>query len=127
MTAVSARAVRLVVIVVCIAGVAGMIVTSALKHNGAALTFGLITAVAILCLMVATAVTGGAVAPTVSSDVERLAAGVEADVVDLLEAGADETAIRDLVRDAVRLGRARAGASGTSARSPATRSGLPPP
>ena len=108
MDGVSARAVRLVVIVVCVGGVAGMIVTSALKHNGAALTFGLITAVAILCLMVATAVTGGVVAPTGSTDVERLAAGVEADVADLLESGADETAVRDLVRDAVRLGRARA-------------------
>ena len=123
MTAVSARAVRLVVIAVCVGGVAGMIVTSALKHNGAALTFGLITAVAILCLMVATAVTGGAVAPTGTTDAERLAAAVEASVADLLEAGADERAIRDLVRDAVRLGRARA----TPAPTPAARSNPAPP
>jgi hypothetical protein len=122
-TAVSARAVRLVVIAVCVGGVAGMIVTSALKHNGAALTFGLITAVAILCLMVATAVTGGAVAPTGTTDAERLAAAVEAAVADLLEAGANERALRDLVRDAVRLGRARA----TPTPTPAGRSNPAPP
>jgi hypothetical protein len=122
MTTLSARAVRLVVIVVCVGGVAGMIVTSALKHNGAALTFGLITAVAILCLMVATAVTGGAVAPTGTTDVERLAAQVEAEISGLLEAGGDETALRDLVRDAVRLGRART----LAAQSVGTRGPVPP-
>jgi hypothetical protein len=53
----SAGVVRIIVMVVCAAGVAGMIVTSVLGHNGAALTFGLITAVAVLCMMVATAVT----------------------------------------------------------------------
>jgi hypothetical protein len=42
-------------LVVCAAGIAGMIVTSILNHNGAAVTFGLITAVAVLCSMVAKA------------------------------------------------------------------------
>ena len=53
---ISARAVRWIAIGVCVAGIAGMIVTSALNHNGAAITFGLVTAVAILCSMVATSV-----------------------------------------------------------------------
>jgi hypothetical protein len=104
---VSARVVRLAVIAVCGGGVAGMIVSSALNHNGAALTFGLITAAAILCLMVATAVTGGAVAAD-RSDVDRLAARVEDDAGELIGAGADELAVRDLIRHAVRLGRAQA-------------------
>jgi hypothetical protein len=43
-------------VVVCAGGIAGMIVSSVLNHNGAAITFGLITAAAVLCSMVATAV-----------------------------------------------------------------------
>jgi hypothetical protein len=111
---VSARAVRLAVIAVCVAGVAGMIVTSVLNHNGAALTFGLITAVAILCLMVATAVTGGAGLAD-AADAERLASSVEESAGELIEAGADEMAVRDLIRHAVRLGRARAAGPATRA------------
>jgi hypothetical protein len=110
---VSARAVRLTVIAVCAGGVAGMIVTSALNHNGAALTFGLITAVAILCLMVATAVTGGA-GVSDAADVERLAETVEESAGELIQAGADELAVRDLIRHAVRLGRARAARPATA-------------
>jgi hypothetical protein len=109
---VSARAVRRLVIGVCAGGIVGMIITSVLNHNGAALTFGLITAVAILCLMVATAVTGGAVTAGGAADVERQAGRVEAAVAGLVQAGADETSVRDLVRDAVRLGRARAVTTG---------------
>jgi hypothetical protein len=103
------------VIAVCVGGVAGMIVTSVLNHNGAALTFGLITAVAILCLMVATAVTGGMGAAD-AADMERLAASVEESAGALIEAGADEQAVRDLIRHAVRLGRARAAGPTNQAR-----------
>ena len=53
---ISAGAVRGITIGVCLVGIAGMIVTSALNHNGAAITFGIVTAVAILCSMVATSV-----------------------------------------------------------------------
>ena len=53
---VAARTVRLIAIGVCVAGIAGMIVTSALNHTGAAITFGILTAVAVLCSMVATSV-----------------------------------------------------------------------
>jgi len=53
---VSSRLVRRTAVVVCAGGIAGMIVSSILNHNGAAITFGLITAAAVLCSMVATAV-----------------------------------------------------------------------
>ena len=93
------RAIRIAVIVVCVAGVAGMIVTSITDHNGAAITFGLITAVAILCQMVATTVANEA-RPTEADGAE-----LEAEVARLVSRGADEAAVRDLVRHAVRLGR----------------------
>ena len=54
----SPRVVRRVVIGVCVAGIAGMIVSSIADNTGAALTAGLVTAIAVLCLIVATAVTG---------------------------------------------------------------------
>jgi hypothetical protein len=53
---VSSRLVRRTAVVVCAGGIAGMIVSSVLNHNGAAITFGLLTAAAVLCSMVATAV-----------------------------------------------------------------------
>jgi len=105
------RAIRLAVIVVCVGGIAGMIVASVTNHNGAAITFGLVTAVAILCQMVATTVlneaTGvpGAQVTNARGDDEAEAADLEARITDLVDAGADESAVRDLVRHAVRLGR----------------------
>lgn len=56
MKGVSAGAIRRVVAVVCVAGIAGMIASSIADNNGAAITFGVVTAVAILCSMTATAV-----------------------------------------------------------------------
>ncbi len=53
---VSVKTVRTVALVICVAGIAGMIVTSILNHNGAAVTFGLVSAVAVVCAMVAKAV-----------------------------------------------------------------------
>ena len=55
----TAAFVRRLTIGVCAAGIAGMIVTSILDHNGAAVTFGLVTAVSVLCSMVATTVERG--------------------------------------------------------------------
>lgn len=115
-TAVSTRAVRRVVMAVCAAGIAGMIVSSINDNNGAALTFGLVTTVAVVCLVVATAVTrpaglaapaGGTGVGTAGSPDEIQGALVEGLVADLIRAGADEAAVRGLVREAVRLGRAR--------------------
>jgi hypothetical protein len=113
---IGAATVRLIAIVVCVAGIAGMIVTSALDHNGAAITFGIVTAVAILCSMVATSVaadatrrigTGpGAAAGLPSEDQgEAMAAMVEDQVRSLVKAGGDEQTVRRLVGEAVRLGR----------------------
>ena len=112
---ISLRAVRGVTLVICVAGIAGMIVTSIGGHNGAAITFGLITAVAIVCSMVATAVAadtarrlsdreaGGGVDRTLP--VERLAETVEGQLQAMVSAGADEGALRALVGESVRLGR----------------------
>jgi hypothetical protein len=99
----SAGEVRRAAIVVCVAGVAGMIVSSIASSTGAALTFGLITAVAVLCSIVATAVTQTASA---TSDADELGVAVEDDVALLVDQGADETRVRELVTHAVQLGRA---------------------
>jgi hypothetical protein len=98
------RLIRWTVIAVCVAGVVGMIVASATDHNGAALTFGLITAVAILCQMVATTVQNEMHAEDVEgadTDAEEL----EARITALVDSGVEESAVRDLVRRAVRFGR----------------------
>ena len=99
------RAIRIFVIVVCAGGIAGMIVTSATDHNGAAITFGLVTAVAVLCQMTATTVLNETAHRTQGGDTERDAAEVEARIAALVDAGADEDAVRDLARRAVGLGR----------------------
>lgn len=99
----SARAVRRVVLAVFVAGIAGMIAFSIADSTGGALTAGLVTAAASLCLMVATAVGAGAPGP---ADPEAQAADVEARVVDLVERGAEEADVRALVRAAIGLGRA---------------------
>ncbi|MBV8162528.1 MAG: hypothetical protein JO265_16540 [Acidimicrobiia bacterium] len=100
-----AGVVRWVVIAVCVAGVAGMIAGSVADNNDVALTFGLITAAAVVCLMVATAVsppTGPVRAATFD---EGQAARVEELVARLVADGAREDAVRELVGEAVRLGR----------------------
>ena len=96
-----ARIVRWIVIGVCGAGIAGMIVGSVADNNAVALTFGLVTAAAVLCLIVATAVS-----PAPRFDDDR-AARVEELIGRLVSAGADEAAVRALAREAVRLGRGR--------------------
>lgn len=109
----SVRFVRTLTLLVCGAGIAGMIVTSILNHNGAAVTFGLITAVAVLCSMVAKAVAADTEQrlgrPLEGDDagvpVDALADLVEHQVQDLVGHGADEDTVRQLVGEAVRLGR----------------------
>jgi hypothetical protein len=73
-----------------------MIVSSIADNSGAAVTFGVITAVAVLVLIAVTA--AGGRAPS-----EADAARLEASIQDLVASGADEAAVRDLVRDARRL------------------------
>jgi hypothetical protein len=89
------------VVAVCVAGVAGMIVASILGSDGAALTFGLVTAAAVTCLMVATAVAASQAAPEVVD--EERAARVEEMIGRLVADGADEARVRQLAREASRL------------------------
>ena len=95
---------RRVVIGICGAGVAGMIVASILDDTGLALTFGLLTVAAVACLMVATAVAGPGGGRHLPPDDER-AERVERLVGQVVAAGAEEPLVRALVREAVRLGR----------------------
>ena len=94
------RAVRLVVTAVFVLGIAGMIVSSIADNAGAALTAGLVTAVAALCLMVATAVAAPGRKPA-DADAVRLEEQVEL----LVAAGAPEPEVRELIRRARALGR----------------------
>ena len=96
------RAVRGVLLGVCVAGIAGMIITSIADSAGGALTFGLLTASAALGMILVTAVTTGGSARSP----EELAAEVERRVEALVATGADEAMVRDVVRQAVQLGRA---------------------
>ena len=93
---------RRIVLVVFVGGIAGMVVGSIMDNNGTAVTFGIITAVAALALILTTALIAGQ--PADRFDDER-AEAVEARIVQLVADGADESAVRDLVRDAVVLGR----------------------
>ncbi len=95
------RIVRRLVLVVFVGGIAGMIVGSIADNNGIAITFGLFTAVAAVCLMLVTSVTA---TPSVRFDESR-AEEMEERIQALVSSGADEGAVRDLVRDAVLLGR----------------------
>ena len=98
----SARIVRLAVIAVCGGGIVGMIVSSIADNTDAALTFGLITAAAVTSLILVTAV-----AARPPGDHEQIAAELETRIADLVAAGADERAVRALVRQAIELGRAQ--------------------
>jgi hypothetical protein len=101
-----ARVVRWVVIGVCVGGIAGMIVGSVADNNDVALTFGLITAAAVLCLMVATAVSPSTTqAATAGGFDDAQAARVEHLVQRLIAEGVREDDVRELVGEAVRLGR----------------------
>jgi len=97
--------VRWVVVAVCASGIAGMVVGSIADDNTVTLTFGLLTAAAVACLIVATAVTGGA--PAEADEVAG--ARVEELVAALVAGGAEDAAVRALVREAVVLGRSQAG------------------
>jgi hypothetical protein len=103
----SARAVRWAVIVVCVGGIAGMIVSSIADSTDGALAFGLTTAAAAVALILVTSVTAQGPA-----DREVAAAALEDRIVALVEAGADERAVRALVSQAVDLGRSQASGSG---------------
>ena len=96
---VSARAVRWIANTVAALAIVGMIITSITDHVGAAITFGMFGAVATLCAIVATAVTRGRAVD------EGQAERVESMIQQLVDAGADESSVRTLVGEAVKLGR----------------------
>jgi len=106
----SPRLVRWVVQVVFVLGIAGMIVGSIADNNGIAITFGLITAVAALGLVLVTSVSPpGSLSKKGSRRVvevdPRLAADLESRIDALVADGADEDAVRKLVGRAVEMGR----------------------
>jgi hypothetical protein len=103
-----ARVVRWVVIGVCVVGVGGIIAGSIADNNAMALTFGLVTAAAVACLMVASAVSPSSTTTRSTSFDERQAARVEDLVGQLVADGAHESAVRALVGEAVRLGQSSA-------------------
>jgi len=104
------RAIRRIVIVVFVLGIGGMIAGSILDNNGFAITFGLITAIAALALVLVTQVSppgslakpGEPIAPVID---ERLAADLETRIETLVAEGANETEVRKLVGRAIELGR----------------------
>lgn len=106
---ISPRLVRRVVLAVFVGGIIGMIVSSILDSTGGAITFGLITAVAAISLVLVTSVSPpGALAPhrTASASVDdRVAADLERRVQSLIDSGADEEQVRLLVGRAIELGR----------------------
>jgi hypothetical protein len=95
---------------VFVLGIAGMIMGSIADNNGTAITFGLITAIAALGLVLVTSVAPPGLlaksgdAPRSEAD-ERLAADLEDRIHALVADGADEDAVRKLVGRAVDLGR----------------------
>jgi hypothetical protein len=106
----SPRWIRRVVWLVFLAGVVGMIVGSIMDNNGVAITFGLLTAAAAVGLILVSSVAppGSFHKPghAVSIDFdETTAADVETRIAALVAAGADERTVRQLVQQAVRLGR----------------------
>ncbi|MGH9120284.1 MAG: hypothetical protein ACRD0A_21175 [Acidimicrobiales bacterium] len=104
----SARAVRRLVVIVCVGAIAGMIITSIADSTGAAITFGLVAAVAVLCLILVTATAGPtAFARRIVDD--EAAADVEGRIRSLAAAGADEPALRALVRAVRRMERGGSG------------------
>jgi len=101
------RRIRSLVIAVFVCGIAGMIVGSIQDNNGTAITFGLITAAAAVALLLVTSVGGTEAFVKAPVFDEEAAAQLEARIVALVEAGASEDEVRELVRESVKLGSAR--------------------
>jgi hypothetical protein len=101
----SANTFRLLVAAVWVAGIAGMIVSSANgNNNGWVITCGLSTAVASILLLSVSAVTNRERLDVFDeADAERLEHRIEL----VVRSGADENEVRSLVRDSMRLGRRR--------------------
>ncbi|MEY2423714.1 MAG: hypothetical protein QOI95_3781 [Acidimicrobiaceae bacterium] len=92
-------------LIVCALAIAGMIVASITSHNGVAIALGITAAVAVMCLMLVTAVAGPEAFGRVQPIDERAAADLERRVQALVAGGADETEVRSLVRAVRRISR----------------------
>ena len=97
------RVIRLVCVVCFVGGIASMIAASLADNNiGAVLTAGSISAIAaIVLLAVSTVATTQRSVEFDDADAEIL----ETNIRRIVDAGANETNVRDLVRRAVELGR----------------------
>jgi hypothetical protein len=93
---------RRIVAFLCVLSIAGMIVTNIKDNPSGSIVFGLIGAIAIVCLMVGNALKFG---DNQGGAQEALAAELEARVQDLVATGVDEQSLRSVVTKAVRLGR----------------------
>jgi hypothetical protein len=94
---------------VFVGGIIGMIVSSILESTGGAITFGLLTAVAAIALVLVTSVSPpGALAKPNSASAstdDRVAADLESRITALVNAGADEDQVRRLVSRSIDYGR----------------------
>jgi hypothetical protein len=91
------------VLAVCVLAIAGMIVASVTDHNGIAIATGLTAAIAIVCLILVTAVAGPEAFGGPPPVDEAAAADLERRIDALVAAGADEAEVRSLVRAAGRV------------------------
>jgi hypothetical protein len=80
-------------------------VASITTHNGVAIALGITAAVAVLCLMLVTAVAGPEAFGKAPPLDERAAADLERRVELLVASGADENEVRSLIRAVRRLAR----------------------
>src|SRR3954452_18160815 len=99
------RWIRRAVLAVCVLAIAGMIVASITDHVGTAITFGLIASAALVALILVTAVAGPNACGGQPPVDEAAAADLERKIQQLVAEGADENAVRSLVRAAARLRR----------------------
>jgi len=107
----SPRVIRWLVWLVCLIGIAGMIVGSIADNNGIAISFGIMTALAVTGLILVTAVAGpeafdrrrqGTSGPPLD---DATATDLEVRIQRLTDAGADEDDVRLLVTRALDAGR----------------------
>jgi hypothetical protein len=101
----NARWIRRIVLAVCALAIGGMIAASITSHNGVAIATGMTAAVAILCLILVTAVAGPEAFGATQPVDEAAAADLERRVAALVAEGADEAEVRSLIRAARRLAR----------------------
>jgi hypothetical protein len=101
---VPAVTIRVAAMTVCGAGIVGMIIGSIADSNAVAVTFGLITAAAALCLIAISAVAPPRRSHAISEDD---AEALEREIQGLIASGADEDAVRRLVRKALEVGQSR--------------------